>query len=47
MNKAALTFKLTNTNFANAHGLMNDKAFSTSNDISILTSIAMKNHIFA
>ena len=43
MNRAAAALKLKNTRFMNPHGLMNDKAYSTVTDISILTCIAMKN----
>jgi D-alanyl-D-alanine carboxypeptidase len=47
MNKAASKLKLYDTRFANVHGLMNDKAYSTSHNISLLTCIAMKNNTFA
>lgn len=43
MNKVAGILKLKNTNFANSHGLMNDKAYSTSNDVAKLTYIAINN----
>lgn len=46
MNKAANNLDLKNTRFINSHGLMNEKAYSTANDIALLTSIAMKNSIF-
>ena len=47
MNKAACILRLHDTKFANVHGLMNERAYSTSHDISLLTCIAMKNKIFA
>lgn len=47
MNKASIALNLKNTRFANAHGLMNEKAYSTSNDVAFLTIIAMKNATFA
>jgi D-alanyl-D-alanine carboxypeptidase len=47
MNRLASALKLRNTKFVNAHGLMNEKAYSTATDISILTCIAMKNPLFA
>lgn len=43
MNKATNILNLRNTRFANVHGLMNEKAYSTSDDIAILTAIAMGN----
>lgn len=46
MNKVAKALNLHNTYFANTHGLMNEKSYSTSNDVAILTSIAMKNETF-
>lgn len=46
MNKAAAVLKLKNTFFANSHGLMNERAYSCSSDVSILTCMAMKNSIF-
>ena len=46
MNKAASILKLKNTFFANTHGLMNEKAYSTASDLAKLTCIAMSNPIF-
>ena len=46
MNKVAKCLNLNNTYFANTHGLMNEKSHSTSNDVALLTTIAMKNEIF-
>lgn len=46
MNKLANIMKLKNTRFANTHGLMNDKAYSTSNDVAKMTQIAMSNTQF-
>ena len=43
MNKTANSLKLRNTKFVNPHGLMNEKAYSTSIDVALLTCIAMKN----
>lgn len=46
MNKAASVLNLKNTKFANAHGLMNKKAFSCAYDVAKLTYLAMKNNEF-
>lgn len=46
MNKATTILNLKNTRFANPHGLMNDKAYSTADDVTRLTAIAMSNEIF-
>ena len=43
MNKIANIMKLKSTRFVNTHGLMNDKAYSTSADIAKLTFHAMNN----
>lgn len=43
MNKATNILNMKNTRFANAHGLMNDRAYSTADDITRLTAIAMSN----
>lgn len=46
MNKATSILNLKDTRFANAHGLMNDRAYSTADDITRLTAIAMSNETF-
>ena len=46
MNKAASTLKLKDTFFANTHGLMNEKAYSTASDVAKLTCIAMSHPMF-
>ena len=46
MNKAAQALSLENTFFANTHGLMNDKSYSTASDVAILTHEAMKDDTF-
>lgn len=46
MNKAAQALSLENTFFANTHGLMNDKSYSTAGDVAILTYEAMKDDTF-
>jgi D-alanyl-D-alanine carboxypeptidase len=46
MNKAANELNLLDTHFVNCHGLMNEKAYSTSADITKLTCIAMNNRYF-
>ena len=46
MNKLCKHLGINNTFFANCHGLMNDKSFSTAKDVVQLTAIAMKNLTF-
>lgn len=46
MNEKAAYIGMTRTNFANPHGLDDDKHYSTAYDIAILMSYAMKNEIF-
>lgn len=46
MNKIAKALNLSNTRFANTHGLMNENSYSTAGDIALLTSEAMKNTTF-
>ena len=46
MNKLAKQLHLTQTFFVNTHGLMNDKAYSCSEDVSVLSYYSMKNTIF-
>ena len=45
MNKMAKFLDLKSTNFANTHGLMNDKAYSCSYDVALLTFYSMKHPI--
>jgi D-alanyl-D-alanine carboxypeptidase len=46
MNKLCRFLHLNSTHFANTHGLMNEKAFSCSQNISLLTYYSMCNPIF-
>ncbi len=46
MNKLAKQLYLNQTYFVNTHGLMNEKAYSCSEDISILSFFTLKNKIF-
>ena len=46
MNKAAKALNLKSTHFSNTHGLMNEKSYSTANDVALLTWYAMKNDTF-
>jgi D-alanyl-D-alanine carboxypeptidase len=46
MNILAKTLDLKNTHFANVHGLMNKKNYSTSNDIMKLCLYSMKRRDF-
>ena len=46
MNRVAKYLGLTCTHFVNTHGLMNEKAYSCSQNISLLTYHAMRNAIF-
>jgi hypothetical protein len=46
MNKLAKYLHLNSTHFVNTHGLMNEKAYSCSQNIALLTHYAMKNRIF-
>jgi len=46
MNKLAKQLNLNKTYFMNTHGLMNDKAYSCSEDVSVLSYYSMKNTIF-
>jgi D-alanyl-D-alanine carboxypeptidase len=38
MNKVAQSLNLNNTFFVNTHGLMNDKAYSSAEDVCLLTN---------
>ena len=46
MNEAAMRFGMTNTHFANAHGLHDDAHYTTPRDLATLTRIAMQNEKF-
>lgn len=46
MNKLAKAMNLHNTNFVNAHGLMNEKAYSTALDVCKLSMVVMENPKF-
>lgn len=46
MNKIAKFLHLNSTHFVNTHGLMNDKAYSCSQNIALLTYYVMNNQIF-
>lgn len=46
MNKLAKHLNLNQTHYANTHGLMNEKAYSCSEDVSILSYFTMKNKTF-
>ena len=46
MNEAAMRFGMTNTHFANPHGLHDDAHYTTPRDLATLTRIAMQNDKF-
>lgn len=46
MNRCAKFLHLNSTNFVNTHGLMNEKAYSCSQNISLLTYYVMNNEMF-
>lgn len=46
MNKMAKHLSLNTTHFVNTHGLMNEKAYSCSHNVALLTKYAMENPIF-
>ena len=46
MNKLAKKLNLNQTYFVNTHGLMNEKAYSCSLDISVLSYFTLKNKMF-
>lgn len=46
MNQKAKSIKMTNSSFANPHGLDNENHYSTAYDMALLTQYAMKNETF-
>lgn len=46
MNQAAAVYGMTNTHFANPHGLQDDTHYTTARDLATLSSIAMQNATF-